>query len=116
MQVCSSEDTHAERIERARAEMPDEEGIARMSAAFKAISEPSRLKILLFLTAGECCVYHIVRAVGGTQSGVSHQLRVLRDLRIVRARREGQSVLYSLSDGHIVQLLKVACAHLSCEE
>ncbi len=93
-----------------------EEEIASVCALFKAISEPSRLKILLALRRGGLCVYHIVEAVGGTQSAVSHQLRILRDNRIIRARRDGQTIVYSLLDEHVVRLLDMACEHLRCGE
>ncbi len=95
--------------------MPSEAEIEVIGNAFKAISEPCRLKILFALNQGELCVCHIVQAVGGTQSAVSHQLRVLRNHRVIRARREGQNVWYSLADGHVARLLDMAREHLSCE-
>ncbi|MBO5046490.1 MAG: winged helix-turn-helix transcriptional regulator [Clostridia bacterium] len=115
MSECQREKEHACALERAIACMPTEEGIEAMSGAFKAMSEPSRLKILLALTQGELCVYHLVQAVGGTQSAVSHQLRILREGKIIRARRDGQNVVYSLADGHVAQLLQTAYEHLSCK-
>ncbi len=116
MENCIHEREHLLASKIAKENMPSEEEIASMGATFKAISEPSRLKILLALRAGETCVYHIVEAVGGTQSAISHQLRILRDNRIVRARREGQNILYSLADNHVEELLKIACEHLNCGE
>ncbi|MDE6676478.1 MAG: metalloregulator ArsR/SmtB family transcription factor [Clostridia bacterium] len=95
--------------------MPGGEEVAKVCAELKAISEPSRLKILLALRHGEMCVNHILEAVGGTQSGVSHQLRILRDNRIIKARRDGQNIVYSLADAHVVALLELACAHLNCK-
>ena len=77
--------------------------------------ESSRLKIVLALMHGECCVYHLVEAVGGTQSGVSHQLRVLKDNKIVKSRRAGQSVFYSIADAHIMEMVEVAIAHTACK-
>ena len=53
--------------------------------------------------------------MGGTQSAVSHQLRILRDNRIVKARRDGQNIVYSLADAHVVAVLELACAHVKCE-
>ncbi len=115
MTECNHEEEHAREAERARANMPSEEEIAQVCAELKAISEPSRLKILLALRQGELCVYHIVQAVGGTQSGVSHQLRILRDNRIIKSRRDGQNIVYSLADAHVVAVLELACAHSKCE-
>ena len=112
---CDHEAQHAIAAERARANMPKEEEVERVAASFKAISEPCRLKILFALRQGELCVLHIVEAVGGTQSAVSHQLRILKAAGIVKARREGQNILYSLSDAHVVAVLELACTHLSCK-
>lgn len=115
MKVCKNEAQHHLSAELAIKNMPDGEAIARISAAFKAISEPSRLKILFALRQGEMCVYHIVEAVGGTQSAVSHQLRILRYNNVIKARRDGQNIVYSLTDEHIVAVLELAYTHLSCE-
>lgn len=116
MQICHHESEHLSTAEQAKGSMLREEDIARVSAQFKVMSEPSRLKVLLALRHGELCVYHIVEAVGGTQSAVSHQLRILRDNQIIRARRDGQNILYSLADQHVAQLLDMACEHLACRE
>ena len=115
MTFCDHESEHRLAAQRAKANMPEEDEIARVSAAFKCICEPSRLKILFALRQGEMCAGHVVEAVGGAQSAVSHQLRILRDNRIVKVRRSGKSALYSLADGHIVAVLELACAHLNCK-
>ena len=112
---CEHGALHEETAARAAKNMPQEEEIGRVAAAFKAISEPCRLKILLALRQGEMCVFHIVQAVGGTQSAVSHQLRILRSHGVVRARRDGQNIVYSLADEHVVALLELACTHLHCK-
>lgn len=115
MENCNHEAEHHLAAERARENMPGEDSILHLSAAFKAISEPSRLKILFALRQGEMCVYHIVEAVGGTQSAVSHQLRILRDNHIIKSRRDGQNIVYSLADEHIVAVLELACTHMNCK-
>lgn len=115
MNSCDHEKEHHLAAKAARENMPNDEAILRVSAAFKAISEPSRLKILFALRQGEMCVFHIVEAVGGTQSAVSHQLRILRDNRVIKARRDGQNIVYSLADEHVIAVLELACAHLNCK-
>lgn len=115
MKQCEHEELHEITAERARANMPGEEEVERVAASFKAISEPSRLKILFALRHGELCVGHIVEAVGSTQSAVSHQLRILKSYGIVSARRDGQNIAYSLADEHVVAVLELACAHLKCK-
>lgn len=114
--VCNEEELHRARIKSALAAMPDDDKIGEMSARFKAISEPSRLKILLALEGGELCVDHIVEAVGGNQSAVSHQLKILKDNKIIKGRRQGQKMLYSVSDWHVLTMIGVAKEHLDCNE
>lgn len=114
--ICDEEELHSARIKSALSAMPSDEKISEMGARFKAISEPSRLKILLALSVGELCVDHIVEAVGGNQSAVSHQLKTLKDNKIVKCRRDGKKVLYSVSDGHIMMMVELAKEHLNCNE
>ncbi len=115
MNCCAHEEEHCVVARLAKENMPAEEDVARVAAIFKTISEPCRLKILFALRQGELCVLRIVEAVGGTQSAVSHQLRLLRSNGIVKGRREGQNILYSLADEHVVAVLELACAHLHCK-
>lgn len=115
MEKCSHEEEHGFAAARAKENMPTAEEIASLANLFKAVSDPSRLKILFALHQGEMCVYHITDAVGGAQSAVSHQLRILRDAQIVRARRDGQNIVYSLADEHVVAVLALACEHLNCK-
>ena len=112
----NEEDLHEARVKTVVSSMPSDGKIAEMGARFKVISEPSRLKILLALAAGELCVDHITEAVGGNQSAVSHQLRTLKDNRIVKCRREGKKVVYSIADGHILTMIEMAKEHLNCHE
>lgn len=112
---CENEE-HKLRAEAAKAEMPSEEKISMMGARFKAISEPSRLKILLALAGGELCVEHITSVVGGNQSAVSHQLKILKDNRIVKSRRAGKNILYAVADWHVLTMISAAKEHLDCNE
>lgn len=107
---------HEERVHLAISSMPNEGSIEEMAARFKAISEPSRLKILLALSCGELCVEHLTQAVGGNQSAVSHQLKTLKDNKIVKCKRSGKQVIYSVSDEHILTMINVAKEHLNCNE
>ncbi len=107
---------HEQRVKIAVEGMPGEEDIDELAARFKAISEPSRLKILLALSFGELCVEHLTQAVGGQQSAVSHQLKTLRDHRIIKCRRAGKQVIYSIADGHVLTMISVAKEHLNCND
>ena len=107
---------HEERVKLVSQRMPNDEQIDEMAARFKAISEPSRLKILLALSCGELCVEHLTQAVGGNQSAVSHQLKTLKDNKIVKCKRNGKQVMYSVSDEHVLTMINVAKEHLNCNE
>ena len=109
---CETPEVHEGVIKAALSAMPSDDEISVMAARFKAISEPSRLKILLALSAGELCVEHISKAVGGGQSAVSHQLKTLKDNRIIKSRRSGKNILYSVDDDHIMAMIRAAKEHL----
>ncbi len=112
---CGYKAAHEESLKKLKAVELDEESMGKVCNLFKVLGEPSRMKILLALLQGEMCVYHIVEGCGGTQSGVSHQLRILKDNGVVKSRRVGQNILYSLADEHIVKIIEMGAAHLACE-
>lgn len=107
---------HEERVRCVLESMPSEDDLSELAARFKAISEPSRLKILLALSCGELCVEHLTQAIGGNQSAVSHQLKTLKDHRIIKCRRQGKQVIYSIADGHVLTMISVAKEHLNCHD
>lgn len=113
---CANVEEHEARVMNIKKSMISDEKIEDMCARFKVMSEPSRLKILLALEGGELCVDHITEAVGGNQSAVSHQLKILKDNKIIKSRRSGQNVLYSVSDWHVLTMIEVAKEHLNCNE
>ena len=113
---CDNEREHGARVAEIKESMLADEKISDLCARFKVIAEPSRLKILLALEGGELCVDHITEAVGGNQSAVSHQLKILKDNKIIKSRRNGQNVLYSVSDWHVLTMIGVAKEHLNCNE
>lgn len=115
MEICNHEHDHEEAVHQAKVHAMSEEDLNIVCSIFKVISEPSRMKIILALLEGELCVYHIVEAVGGTQSAVSHQLRILKDNRIIRARRDGKNIVYSIADDHILNIIRMSQMHLHCE-
>ena len=106
-QACGVQE-HEHRIESAKRNMPEFSVLEGAGEVFRALAEPSRLKILMVLSGGELCVYHIVEACEWNQSAVSHQLRVLKDAGLVKARKDGQSVLYSIADSRVEQFLRLA--------
>lgn len=92
--------------------MPDKESINQMADIFKTLSELSRLKIVLSLLAQEHCVSDIANICNQTESSVSHQLRILRTSKIVKNRRQGKTIYYSLDDDHIVGLINYSLSHV----
>ena len=94
--------------------LPDEEILYDLADLFKVFSDTTRIKILYSLMAEELCVAGIAEAVGGTQSAVSHQLRILKQAHLVKFRRDGKNVIYELSDDHVYTMLSQGMTHL-CE-
>jgi DNA-binding transcriptional ArsR family regulator len=92
------------------------DGIAvRLAETFKALSDPTRVRIVSLLAASELCVCDLAAALGMSQSAVSHQLRTLRDLRLVRWRRDGRQIFYTLDDEHVADLFQRGLAHVAHE-
>jgi DNA-binding transcriptional ArsR family regulator len=92
--------------------MHDERTIAELAEIFKVLSEPTRVRILQALTEEELCVCDIAAVVETTSSAISHQLRILRSARLVRARKDGKMVYYTLDDDHVRNLFKEGIQHL----
>lgn len=93
----------------------DEQTAMRMAVLFDSLSDPTRLRILAALMDGEVNVGDLVQLVGLSKSAVSHQLRGLRDKRVIRARKQGRQVFISLDDEHIVELFQRGLDHV-CHE
>ena len=109
---CDCDVIHQEAVDRAKAVMPTEERFFELADFFKVIGDSTRSKILWALDNGEMCVCDIAVLLGMSKSAVSHQLRVLRDSDLVRYRREGKVVFYSLADDHVKEIFEMAVAHL----
>lgn len=90
----------------------DEDELIEMAELFKTFGDSTRIKILCVLFEGEKCVQEITDATGASQSAVSHQLRILKQARLVRARRQGKQVCYCLADDHVKTILGMAKEHL----
>lgn len=94
-------------------EVMEDEKANELSQIFKALGDPTRLKIIELLSHGELCVLDISEALSMTQSAISHQLRTLRNLRLVKYRKEGKQVIYSLDDEHVLKLFEQGLEHVS---
>ncbi len=101
-----------ERVKEASVYLVDGLTATRMAESFKALSDPTRVRIISALTHAELCVCDIAAALGMSQSAISHQLRILRTLRLVKSRKEGRQVYYSLDDEHIYSLFQQGLDHV----
>ena len=109
---CEEHIVHMDAVETARSQMPGEEITTAASDFFKAFSDRTRLRILTALVSAELCVCDIATLLGMSQSAISHQLRILKQMRLVKFRRDGKSVLYSLADSHIQTILAQGMEHI----
>ncbi|MGE7935036.1 ArsR/SmtB family transcription factor [Viridibacillus arvi] len=89
----------------------NESTVADVARTFKALADPTRVKILYLLSQEECSVGHIADVLNMTQSAVSHQLSFLKNLRLVKSRRQGKSLFYSYDDEHVIEVLKQVIDH-----
>lgn len=89
--------------------------IEQVSTIFKALADPTRIRILNLLAEEECSVTHISEVLGLSQSAISHQLGFLRNLRLVKFRRSANTMYYSCDDEHVISLLRQAVDHAACE-
>ena len=95
-----------------RARLITERQVATLAATFRALGDPTRVRILDALSKAELCVCDLAGLLGLTESAVSHQLQLLRAMRLVRSRRAGRHVFYTLDDQHIVSLFNQGLAHV----
>jgi len=103
---------HPERVKNARGEASPDHELAALSMVYGVLGDPNRLKIVMALRRDEMCVCDLAALTGISESAVSHQLRRLKDLALVRSRRDGQVVYYTLDDKHVVLLLDIGLRHV----
>lgn len=110
---CEFMFVHQEIVERVNAAMPAEETLFDLAELFKIFGDSTRIKILYVLFESEMCVCDIARLLGMTQSAISHQLRSLKQSKLVKARREGKTVFYALADDHVHTILSQGMEHVA---
>ncbi|MBI5585056.1 MAG: winged helix-turn-helix transcriptional regulator [Deltaproteobacteria bacterium] len=109
---CGVRILHGDRIQKAHLEASPEKETARLASVYKALGDPTRLKMIMGLRGGEMCVCDLAAFLGLTESAISHQLRLLKDQALVKKRRDGQILYYSLDDEHVADLLGVGLDHI----
>lgn len=111
-EFCEINAPHEESVKKAKAALLDTETLYEIAELFKIFGDSTRTSILATLSAGEMCVCDIAEVLNLSVSAVSHQLRILRHNKLVKARRCGKEVFYSLSDDHVVKILETATEHV----
>ncbi|WP_039767488.1 ArsR/SmtB family transcription factor [Caldicellulosiruptor sp. F32] len=111
--TCSCTIIHQDILEKVKKELPDDEKLFDLSEFFKVFSDSTRVKILSALLISEMCVCDLAALLQVTQSAISHQLRLLKAFRLVKSRKEGKVVYYSLNDDHVKSILELGLLHLS---
>ena len=111
--TCEFMHVHEQIVDRVEKVMPDEQQLLDLSEFFKVFGDSTRIKILYVLSQSEMCVCDIATLLQMGQSAISHQLRVLKQMRLVSFRREGKTVFYSLADSHIQTILDQAMEHIN---
>ena len=109
---CEVNEVHGNTVERVVGAMPEEEEIFDLSELFKVFGDSTRMKILFALFEEKMCVCDLAEALGITQSAISHQLRLLKQMKLVVNRREGKTVFYSLADSHIKTIMNQGMEHI----
>ena len=109
---CEFLAVHEDTVQRVRSLLPGEDDLYDLAELFKVFGDSTRIKILYVLFESELCVCDIAKLLGMTQSAVSHQLRILKSNKLVKFRREGKTVFYSMDDDHVRSILSLGMEHL----
>lgn len=112
VEQCSYIHVHEEIVSKVNQVIPDEEKLYDLADFFKVFADSTRIKILYVLLCSEMCVCDLAQILGMTQSAISHQLRTLKQMDLVRNRRDGKTVFYSLADDHIKSILNQGMEHI----
>jgi len=112
IEVCTCLTVHEDVIERVKKSIPEEETLYDLEELFKVFGDSTRIRILCVLFETEMCVCDIAALLNMTQSAISHQLRVLKSARLVKHRKEGKVVYYSLDDEHVKQIFDQGLIHI----
>ena len=109
---CEEIEVHEDAVEQVRSQLPQDEVLYDLAELFKISGDSTRVKILYALLEAELCVCDIAKLMDVSQSAVSHQLRVLKGSKLVKFRREGKTIYYSLADEHVFRILSQGMEHI----
>lgn len=113
VECCETFQTHEEILKLVNAQMPEEDELYDLAELFKVFGDSTRIRILYVLFEAEVCVCDLAQVLNMTQSAVSHQLKILKQSKLVKSRREGKSVFYSLADAHVRTIIAQGREHIN---
>nr|WP_177187273.1 metalloregulator ArsR/SmtB family transcription factor [Oscillibacter sp. PC13] len=113
VECCDASCIHDDIIQKVQQDLPDEDTLYDLTELFRIFGDSTRIRILYVLFEAEVCVCDIAELLGMTQSAISHQLRALKNARLVKSRREGKTVFYSLADDHVKTIIDQGLEHVS---
>ena len=112
VECCDFYQIHGDVVKAVKEKMPDDDDLYDLAEIFKVFGDSTRIKILYVLFEAEMCVCDIAQLLNMTQSAISHQLRILKQSKLVKNRREGKAVFYSLADGHVRSIIDQGYEHI----
>ena len=115
VEMCETTEVHEELLKTVRETMPEETELYDLAELFKVFGDSTRIRILFVLFEAEVCVCDLAHALGRTHSSISHQLRILKQNKLVKNRREGKSIFYSLADEHVRTIIEMGREHIEEE-
>ena len=113
---CEHKEEHEKHLQKAKENLLSSTEVEKICKIFHLLADPNRFKIVQTLLQGEHCVYHLCEICQSNVSAVSHQLRLLKDNHIVKARKFGKNVEYSIADAHVKEIIEMGIRHLSCAD
>lgn len=112
LETCGYLCVHEDKVAQVQSTLPDEDTLFSLAELFKVFGDSTRIRILYVLFEAEVCVCDLAKLLGMTQSAVSHQLRILKQAHLVKSRRDGKTIFYSLADEHVRTLLEQGTEHI----
>ena len=112
VEQCEAYEVHEELLKTVNSKMPEEDELYDLAELFKVFGDSTRIRILFVLFEAEVCVCDLAQILNMTQSAISHQLKILKQSKLVKSRREGKSVFYSLADSHVRSIIAQGREHI----
>ena len=112
IEVCDVNEPHEDLVRKVIADMPEENTLSDLADLFRIFGDTTRIRILYALFESDLCVCDIARLLNMTQSAISHQLRILKVSKLIKSRRDGRTVIYSLADAHVREIIDQGMEHI----